>query len=433
MKVSRTWIARFVDVLCRVGMGGLFIYAACTKIQDPAVFAQAVAGYRILPDEAVGLFALVLPMLELVAGFALVFTKWSREAGLVLLGLMGAFLVGLVQAQVRGLDISCGCFGDSGDGKETVMDALVRDVFLLVPLVWLVCRPNGWLFGRRAAAACVLMGAVLLGVQTGRADDAAAPTGTVVQVVAPATNRVVGLEAWTTNFPAALAAARAEQRPLIAVVGSRKCLHCRRLEHALSGPCFRRWVKGTGFLLARTHTEDTNNCPGTARMLPFLMEMKPAPGMEFPYVGVYWARATNETFQTVFSGRRGVMPGNRHDALVGEFTSALETLLGDYLKTREARRPIDEILEGTTKTFMVATEGKGKVSLSPESGKLRDDGTSLRLTIKPANGFTFTGIALPNGKVVPTRKCKRQIFGGFLYEIRYRMPAGAYTVRFRKK
>ncbi|MDO4366769.1 MAG: hypothetical protein Q4D70_08230, partial [bacterium] len=77
--------------------------------------------------------------------------------------------------------------------------------------------------------------------------------------------------------------------------------------------------------------------------------------------------------------------------------------------------------------------GKGKVSLSPESGKLRDDGSSLRLTIKPANGFTFTGIALPNGKVVPARKCKRQIFGGFLYEIRYRMPAGAYTVRFRKK
>lgn len=251
-----------------------------------------------------GLFALVLPMLELVAGFALVFTKWSREVGLVLLGLMGVFLVGLVQAQVRGLDISCGCFGDSGDGKETVMDALVRDVFLLVPLVWLVCRPNGWLFGRRAAA-CVLLGAVLLGMQTGRADDAAVPTGTVVQVVAPATNRVAGLEAWTTNFPAALAAARAEQRPLIAVVGSRKCLLCLRLEYALSGPCFRRWVKGTGFLLARTHTEDTNNCPGTARMLPFLMEMKPAPGMEFPYVGVYWARTTNETFQTVFSGRRG--------------------------------------------------------------------------------------------------------------------------------
>lgn len=39
MKVSRTWIARFVDVFCRVGMGGLFIYAACTKILDPAVFA----------------------------------------------------------------------------------------------------------------------------------------------------------------------------------------------------------------------------------------------------------------------------------------------------------------------------------------------------------------------------------------------------------
>lgn len=42
------------------------------------------------------------------------------------------------------------------------------------------------------------------------------------------------------------------------------------------------------------------------------------------------------------------MPGNRHDALVGEFTSALETLLGDYLKTREARRPI-----GRSRTSLV--------------------------------------------------------------------------------
>ena len=68
--------------------------------------ADAVAGYAILPACCVGLFALILPMLELVAGAALIVTKWSREAALILLALLLSFFVGLSQAWIRGLEIS---------------------------------------------------------------------------------------------------------------------------------------------------------------------------------------------------------------------------------------------------------------------------------------------------------------------------------------
>ena len=429
----RRRVAWTLDVLCRVGLGGLFLYAALSKIQDPAAFAHAVAAYDVLPGEAVGLVALVLPMLELVAGVALLVTAWPREVALVLLGLMGVFFVGLIQAQVRGLDISCGCFGDSGDGKDSIMEALIRDVVLLAPLVWLVCRPNGWLLGshgcvtraRRFRRDHVVAGALLAVALAlpGRAED-----------VAPATNNAaLAASAWSTNFPVALAAAQTNHRPLVVVIGSRKCLHCRRLETALSGPVFRNWTRGMELQLARTHVEDTNRCPAQAQMFAFVMDMKPKEGLEYPYVGVYWPRATGDAVQTVFSGRRGLMPGERHAALVGEFTSALDAVLGDYLTTRPARPTIDRLLEDSTKTFTVKTDGKGKVTLSPESGLLRDDGTTLRLTIKPARGSVFAGIELPDGTTLPVRKCAKQMFGTYLYEIRYRMRPGTYTVLFRPK
>lgn len=146
--MKRAMLALAIDILARLGLGGLFIYSSWYKIQDPGLFADAVAGYAILPACFVGLFALILPMLEFVAGVALIVTKWSREAALILLGLLLSFFVGLSQAWIRGLEISCGCFGpDAGTPPPLWMD-IIRVLFLLIPVVWLVVRPNGWLFHR---------------------------------------------------------------------------------------------------------------------------------------------------------------------------------------------------------------------------------------------------------------------------------------------
>lgn len=147
--MTRASAFRALDVLARVGLGALFVYAAWSKIRDPAAFARTVANYRMLPSCAVGLVAITLPMTELLAGLALVFTKWSREAALLVLGMMLVFLAGLTQAAVRGLDISCGCFGDDGArGLAALVRTILRDLLLLVPTVWVLVRPGGWLFGR---------------------------------------------------------------------------------------------------------------------------------------------------------------------------------------------------------------------------------------------------------------------------------------------
>lgn len=133
-----------LDVLFRLGLGGVFVYASWSKIQDPSLFADAVASYRILPEALVGWVAVVLPMLELVAGIGVIVTKWSRESALILLGLLFVFLIGLTQAWIRGLEISCGCFGVEEIPPPLWVDIL-RDLGLLVPAVWLVIRPNTWI------------------------------------------------------------------------------------------------------------------------------------------------------------------------------------------------------------------------------------------------------------------------------------------------
>ena len=104
-------VLQVVEHVCRLGLGALFVYSALAKISDPEDFARAVMRYGVLPDFTLGLFSLTMPMLELLAGLAMLFTKWLRESALIVSGMLAMFIVALVQALARGLEISCGCFG----------------------------------------------------------------------------------------------------------------------------------------------------------------------------------------------------------------------------------------------------------------------------------------------------------------------------------
>ena len=133
-----------LEAVLRLSLGGLFVWAAWSKLQDPALFAIQVGAYDILPQAFVNFVALVLPPLELLTGGMLVLTKWSREAAFVVTVMLAVFIVALAQAAVRGLDISCGCFADelADHGTAAIVVALIRDVVLLVPSIWLLIRPN---------------------------------------------------------------------------------------------------------------------------------------------------------------------------------------------------------------------------------------------------------------------------------------------------
>ena len=128
------------DTLIRLGLGAMFIYSTWSKLQDPRVFQTMVDNYRLLPACMTALFSVTMSMAELLVGAMFLFTKWTREAAFATVVMLAMFLVALAQALIRDLDISCGCFGDAEHGASVVLSALVRDVLLVMPTVWLMIK-----------------------------------------------------------------------------------------------------------------------------------------------------------------------------------------------------------------------------------------------------------------------------------------------------
>lgn len=132
---------RVVDRLLRLAVGAVFVYSGAAKLRDPAAFAGSVASFRLLPPGWVPVFAASLPFYEAIAGLWLAI-GWRRRAPALALALLcAALLAALVQAWVRGLNPSCGCFGPGSGGAMPLWAEVVRDAALLAASGWL-CRSS---------------------------------------------------------------------------------------------------------------------------------------------------------------------------------------------------------------------------------------------------------------------------------------------------
>jgi uncharacterized membrane protein YphA (DoxX/SURF4 family) len=108
-------------------------------VVDPAKFAQDVSHYRLLPHDLINLVAILLPWIEVTAGFLVVAGIRLRAAAQVIISLTIMFLIVIVSALARGLNIECGCFGTIG-GKHVGLVNLAIDFTLLVFAVTLAQR-----------------------------------------------------------------------------------------------------------------------------------------------------------------------------------------------------------------------------------------------------------------------------------------------------
>ena len=112
-------------------LGGLFVYAGITKALDPVRFFMDVQNYDIIPWRAATVVvAFYLPWLEILCGVAVVVRSLRAGALLILTALLLIFTAALAQAWIRGLDISCGCFGGASDHPRYLL-WIGRDVGLL--------------------------------------------------------------------------------------------------------------------------------------------------------------------------------------------------------------------------------------------------------------------------------------------------------------
>lgn len=123
-------------IALRIIVGGVFVYAGLAKAIDPARFALDVDNFRLTKWPLSCALALYLPWLEILAGSAWILGVLRAGASLLLGAMLLAFLAVLTSAWMRGLDISCGCFGQGG--VASLRHSLALDLALVAALAFVI-------------------------------------------------------------------------------------------------------------------------------------------------------------------------------------------------------------------------------------------------------------------------------------------------------
>src|SRR5438105_7808375 len=127
------FIWRAVDLI----VAAVFIYAGAIKVLDPIRFASDIDNYQVLPWAISVRLAFYLPWLEIFCGLALIARRLYLGGLSILTALTSIFIIATIAAKIRGLDITCGCFGHASKNWSFTTH-LALDLVLLVALLLLV-------------------------------------------------------------------------------------------------------------------------------------------------------------------------------------------------------------------------------------------------------------------------------------------------------
>jgi putative oxidoreductase len=120
-------------------LAGIFIYAGALKAFDPVQFASDIDNYKIAPWPVSVALAFYLPWLEIFCAIGLVFRFLYRGALAILSASIVIFTLATIAAKVRGLDITCGCFGHASQ-HWSFPSHLVTNLAILAALLALLFR-----------------------------------------------------------------------------------------------------------------------------------------------------------------------------------------------------------------------------------------------------------------------------------------------------
>lgn len=122
--------------LVGIVVGGVFIYAGVLKMLDPVQFAGDIDNYQMLPWMLSAVLGFYLPWLEIACGLTLILRFLPRGGLAILIGLVVVFIGATIAARVRGLDITCGCFGHASQHWSFPAHMAV-DLSILAGLIFL--------------------------------------------------------------------------------------------------------------------------------------------------------------------------------------------------------------------------------------------------------------------------------------------------------
>lgn len=127
---------KYFQVLLRLLIGGLFLYASLNKLFNQEEFAKAIYNYKLLPGEVVNIFAIVLPYIEFFSAIFLILGIYKRGSSFLIGAMLIVFIIALTRAYVLGLDISCGCFSlETVSEKSDISQRIIEDILMLIACI----------------------------------------------------------------------------------------------------------------------------------------------------------------------------------------------------------------------------------------------------------------------------------------------------------
>jgi len=127
------FVWRIVDLI----VGGIFVYAGVIKALDPVRFGLDIDNYKTLPWFVSVRLAFYLPWLEIFCGLALIFRFLYRGGLSILAALIAVFIGVTIAAKLRGLDITCGCFGHASEHWSFPQHMAVDlSIFIALAALW---------------------------------------------------------------------------------------------------------------------------------------------------------------------------------------------------------------------------------------------------------------------------------------------------------
>ena len=122
--------------ICVAGLSGIFIVSGVLKLLDLPTFYQSILSFHLIHGAVALIPVYIVPNFELVCGIALWVPILKRGSSLCLATLMVLFTVMLADAWLRGIDVSCGCFGKADAASFTAAKGIARDILFFAMATW---------------------------------------------------------------------------------------------------------------------------------------------------------------------------------------------------------------------------------------------------------------------------------------------------------
>jgi uncharacterized membrane protein YphA (DoxX/SURF4 family) len=134
--IKKVLLSPKLDLIIRLVIGSVFVYAGFIKLIDPKAFAKVISQYDIVPDILLPVVAIGLPAAEFLAGLGLVLN--IRGSLAVIFNLLVFFIMLLGYGIFNDMNIDCGCFStEEINSRNSLKQALFRDIFMILAACYL--------------------------------------------------------------------------------------------------------------------------------------------------------------------------------------------------------------------------------------------------------------------------------------------------------